>query len=90
MEHAGGMLENSNRPGSSRAIPSLRRHFLATTGPSSAGKSNGRRTCIAGIANQLADRFLNLFPANGPGWILVEVVFPAQQFQIVTFLAFFL
>jgi hypothetical protein len=50
----------------------------------------GHRTCVAGIANQLADSFFDLFSANVQGRIVVELVFLAQLFQIVTFLAFFL
>jgi hypothetical protein len=50
----------------------------------------GRRTHVAATANQLADSFLNLFSANAQGRMVVEPVFLAQLFQIVTFFAFFL
>ena len=36
-----------------------------------------RRTCVAGIANQLADSFLNLFSTNAQGGMVVELVFLA-------------
>ena len=66
-----------------------KKHKDCCGAPKSEVESNlNRQHCPS--ANQLADSSVDLFPTNLEGGIVVEFVFLAQLFQIVTLLAFFL